>query len=98
MKRRHSPLLRLATLLPAIGLPIAALADPPTPRASQTLRDDVYLQETGRQIAAHAPLSSVAILGDRVFVGSNQGLFQLDANRLAPVSGLSTPVVRLVAL
>lgn len=96
--KRYVSLLLVAALLAGIGSRPAALADPPTPRDSQTVRDDVYLQEIGRQIASQTSLSSVAVLGNEVFVGSSEGLLRLEADRLAPVPGLSAPIVRLLTI
>lgn len=95
---RHASLLLLAALLSYPATQLAALAAPQVPRASQTVRDDVYLQETGRQVVSPTPLSGVAVLGNEVFVGSSEGLSRLDGERLAPISAASTPIIRLVAL
>ena len=91
-------LLLFAVLLAGFAWSPAALAAPPKPRDSQTVRDDIYLQEIGRQIASQTPLSSVAVLGDEAFVGSSEGLLRLKGDRLAAVPGLSTPIVRLLTI
>jgi hypothetical protein len=58
--------------------------------------DDVYLQEVGAQVASGVPLTSVAVLGGRVFAGSGQGLLELRDGALAEVAEMRSPVQRLV--
>ncbi|HTH47850.1 MAG TPA: hypothetical protein VMB21_10095, partial [Candidatus Limnocylindria bacterium] len=42
-------------------------------QAWQAIRDDVFLQEVGRQVVTAEPLTAVAAQGDRIFVGSAKG-------------------------
>lgn len=91
-------LLLFAVLLAGFAWRPAALAAPPKPRDPQTVRDDIYLQEISPQVASQTQLSSVAVLGDEVFVGSSEGLLRLGGDRLAAVPGLSTPIVRLLTI
>lgn len=72
-------------------------ANPPQQRESETVADDVYLQEVGRQIPSPVPLTAVAVFGGHVFVGSDQGLFAVEGQQLTPVSEVSQPIRRLVA-
>src|SRR5690606_18372402 len=72
-------------------------ANPPQRRASETVADDVYLQEVGRQIPSTVPLTAVAVFGYRVFAGSDQGLFVVEGQQLIPVAEVSQPIRRLSA-
>jgi hypothetical protein len=96
--KRFASLLVLAAILTGFAPRLAVLAAPPAPRSSQVVRDDVYLQEIGRQVASPTPLSSVAVLGNEVFVGSSEGLLRLEADSLTQVPGLSTPIVRMLTI
>ncbi len=87
---RFAVALALATAAPTLGAP-------DHPQAWQPMRDDVYLQEVGRQIASAEPLTAVAVFDDQVYAGSEQGLVRLDADQLAPVVKMSEPIRRLVA-
>lgn len=60
------------------------------------VRDDVYLQEIGRKVAAPFSLTSVAVYEGKVYAGSSAGLHQLNGENWAPVSAVSAPVSRLV--
>ena len=86
--------LAIATLITATTT-LAAASD--RPHAWQPVRDDVYLQEVGRQVASAQPLTAVAVFDDQVYAGSKQGLLRLDADKLTPVAELSEPIRRLVA-
>lgn len=65
--------------------------------ARQSAPDDVYLQETGRQIASAQPLTSVALFEGTVFAGGARGLLRLDGEMLQPVEALSEPITRLIS-
>jgi hypothetical protein len=75
---------------------ITSSAAPGETRAWQPVKDDVFLQEVGRQVASSQPLTAVAVFEGQVYVGSDQGLFRLEADQLIPVDKLSKPVGRLV--
>jgi len=68
----------------------------PIQRGWQPVDDDVFLQETGRKVSAPGPLTSVAVLANRVFTGSENGLFELRAGELSKVNEVSNPIRRLV--
>ncbi len=74
-----------------------ALGDPLLPHPSQTIRDEEFLQEVGRQVPSSTPLSSVAVFDNQVFASSDQGLFRLETGRLVPLVEISIPTRRLVA-
>ncbi|MEO6034783.1 MAG: hypothetical protein ABIQ35_05980, partial [Verrucomicrobiota bacterium] len=58
--------------------------------------DEVYLQESGRQVKTDFPLTSVAIFSNKVFSGSTNGLFWLKGRTFTEVSEVREPVLRLV--
>lgn len=89
------PALLALSLLPAASSKSFKASD--NPRWSPVV-DRVYLQEVGEQIPTDYPLSSAAILGDEVFVGSPGGLLRVQENKLVPVEGFSDAVVRLEVL
>jgi hypothetical protein len=47
-------------------------------------------------VASAEPLSAVAVFEGKVYAGSEQGLYQLDGDRLAAVPELQEPITRLV--
>jgi hypothetical protein len=71
-----------------------AQADPP--RHWQPIRDDVYLQEVGRQFAFPEPLTAVAFWQNHVFTGSAKGIQRLQGDQLVADQGLTKPVRRLM--
>ena len=64
--------------------------------AWKPVKDEVFLQEVGRQVPTSHPLTSVAVFEGSVYAGSDQGLFKLQADQLIPIDELSTPIRRLV--
>lgn len=64
------------------------------------VKDAVYLQEVGEQVASESTLNTVAVLGDTVYCGSDHGLMLLrDGKTLAPAPGAPAgPVLRLEAV
>ncbi len=64
--------------------------------AHTPIRDDVFLQETGRQVAWPDPLTSVAADGDAVFVGTSQGLLSLRGTNLVAEPAMPFSIQRLV--
>ena len=78
------------------GTCCAPAAFDPTATARQPLPDIPFLQETGRQIKSVTPLTSVAVLGEEVFVGTATGLLTLDGERLTAVVPVREPIRRLV--
>jgi hypothetical protein len=62
----------------------------------QSIRDDVYLQEIGSQLAWPEPLNAVAIFEGRLWAGTARGLLRLEAGRLITEPSISEPVHRLV--
>ncbi len=86
----------LAGLLLTATLVLRA-AETVTSHAGQAIRDDVFLQEVGRQIVTPEPLTAVAVQGDQVFVGSGKGVAQLVDGKLVAEAALQVPVQRLVA-
>jgi len=65
-------------------------------RRWQPARDEVYLQETGRNISTTVPMTSVAVYEGRIYAGSAKGLHELGGNELAEVAAVREPVNRLV--
>jgi hypothetical protein len=91
------PLVRLILFLVCCELcAIASPADSPTLRHWQPVRDEVYLQEVGRKIAASFPLTSVAVYEGKVYAGSAGGLYELTGNELSKIAAVRAPVQRLV--
>ncbi len=74
---------------------ISCAADLQVP-ATQSISDDVYLQEVGRQVASQEPLTSIAVFENQVFAGSNLGLLVLKDEQLVSVDELAEPIRRLV--
>lgn len=66
-------------------------------RAWKPIKDEIFLQEVGRQVPTSHPLTSVAVFNGSVYAGSDQNLFRLQADQLIPIDELSTPIRRLVA-
>lgn len=84
----------VAAMLATAGTSRSARAQP---HAWQPVQDDVFLQETSSQVESAESLTAVAVFNKQVFVGSNQGLLRLHADRLTPVAQLREPIRRLVA-
>ena len=76
--------LLLLTLLLGIG------------RTHGAVPDSVYWQETGERVGSEIPLNSVAVLGDRVWVGTGAGLLELRGHQLERVGEIGAGVTRLV--
>ncbi|MEO6181710.1 MAG: hypothetical protein ABIP71_01120, partial [Verrucomicrobiota bacterium] len=96
---RFSPVFLARLFLIFVATEISASAAPKTSAAQrhwQPVRDEVYLQEMGRKVAASAPLIAVAVYEGNVYAGSARGLHQLKGNGLVEVSELRDPVSRLV--
>src|ERR1041384_7131391 len=66
------------------------------PHARQAARDDVFLQEIGRQVATADPLRALAVFGGKLYAGSDTGLYELNKEQLSRVAGVGDPVLRLV--
>jgi hypothetical protein len=77
-------------------LPWSAGAGTATEQLWRPVPDDVFLQEVGRKVTTAEPLSSVAVLGNRVYAGSAAGLWELQGGKLAAISAVHQPVQRLV--
>lgn len=59
--------------------------------------DEVYLQEISEKIPAFAPVSSVAVLGEKCFAIQNGSILVIDDKKLYPVKQSPTNVNRLVS-
>lgn len=72
---------RLSGTQPAFGSPI---------------RDEVFLQEVGKQILSKTPVLAVGVHGSKVFAGTSEGLFEVAYPTLNAVGGVTGSVHRLV--
>src|SRR3954470_1371501 len=64
--------------------------------AGEPIRDEIFLQEVGRQILSPKPLSSVGVAQNAVFAGSDEGLFELAGDKLRKVAAVTEPIKNLV--
>jgi hypothetical protein len=64
--------------------------------ARESVADEVYFQEVGRQVATDQPLTSIAVFQGSVFAGSARGLSRLDREMFQPVESVTLPINRLV--
>src|SRR5262245_37341675 len=101
---RHCFLMPQLAFVPALilaGNAIPLTAAPETSRPQQNwqpLRDEVYLQETGRKIPTSIALTSVAVHEGKVYAGSSKGLHEIIGNRMADVAAVHEVVNRLVVV
>jgi len=61
------------------------------------VRDEVYLQETGRNVASAEPLNAVAVFKGKAFTSSDRGLYEPNGDNPEPVSPMRETINRLVA-
>ncbi len=87
----------LLTGLLLIAALVLRAAEPAKPQSWQAIRDDVFLQEVGRQVVTAEPLTAVAVQEGQVFVGSAHGVAQLAGDKLVEDATLKQPVQRLVS-
>ena len=73
----------LAALFPAMAAP--------SERLWQPVRDEVFLQETGRRVIAPEALETVAVFDRKVFAGSSKGLYRLADGKLTPLADFRLP-------
>ncbi len=85
-----------ALVAPLLGTSAAALPSA-IPRQGPSLPDDVFLQETGRQVPSPVPLTAVALDNGDIFAGTAQGLLRLRGENWAEVPALRDPIQRLIA-
>ncbi len=76
----------------------AAPADPAQKPLWKPVKDTVFLQEVGSQVATKAPVLSVAVLGNQVFAGQDTGARVLRGGALVDCGGAAVPVHRMKAL
>ncbi len=77
--------------------PAVEAAEPAGARGGQRVRDDVFLQEVGRQVVTAEPLTAVALHGSEVFIGSGKGVMRLVGGTLVEDAAMRAPVRRLVS-
>ncbi len=61
------------------------------------VKDEVYLQEIGRQVRSARPLTSVAVEAGRVFAGTPAGLVELSGENWTEVAGVRGAVRKLLS-
>lgn len=88
-------------LISAVGLrivhPERAMAQ--STRASRpVIQDSVYLQEIGTKIPSDEPLTGVAMLNGKTWVGTDKGLLLLKGRSWVPETNLNQPIQRLVTV
>jgi len=89
------------SILPGLGCYLAVLAstaNSQTPPLWHPVRDDVYLQEVGRKVPSDEPLNAVAVFEQKVYAGSDKGLYWLNDEKLERVRELDDPIRRLVSV
>ena len=92
-----SGLNRLLSALGSLAMVAPAFAGSNAVHLWRPVRDEVFLQETGRKVASAEPLSAVAVFEGKVFAGSDKGLYELNGDKLEPVSQMRETINRLVA-
>ncbi|GMW02452.1 MAG: hypothetical protein AMXMBFR84_35880 [Candidatus Hydrogenedentota bacterium] len=60
--------------------------------------DDVYLQETGRQVKTEVPLTGVAVFGNRVYASDAKTIYVVNGETLEELSGAQGPITGIKAL
>lgn len=96
---------RMMTILmgPMLAMTAAApAADPylrgPGERRWEPVRDEVYLQETGRQIATERPVVTAAVYEGVVYVSTGDGVYELIGDRLSRIPEAPSGIYRLRVL
>ncbi len=76
-----------ALLLALLTLPLSAFSAPPPVQNAQwtPVRDEVYLQESGRQVPSDRPVFAVGVLGGQVYAGFGNGVMRLNGDTLEAV-------------
>src|ERR1044071_9705923 len=93
-RRRIPPGIRRAFVVAGAGLAAVTILAAP---GSAPARDEVFLQETGRQVATVRPIHGVASFEGVLYAGTDEGLSRLAGDRLEPAAGPTEAIRRVVA-
>src|SRR5580765_7021738 len=77
---------------------LASTANAETKHLWHAVRDGVYLQEVGRKVSSDEPLNAVTVFAQKVYAGSDKGLYRLSDDKLEPVREMGEPIRRLVTV
>lgn len=96
---------RVMTILMGLSLALAAVATADDPyrlgrdaRRWEPVRDEVYLQETGRQIALDKPILTTAVFEGVLYVSTGEEVYELEGDRLYPIPEAPGGIHRLRVL
>jgi len=92
------PVTRFLSGLVAAQLAITAAAAAPDRARPSPLADEVFWQEVGRKIPCETPLTSIAVVDQAIYAGTDKGLLRLADKHWEPVAEVASPVTRLVTL
>ncbi len=79
----------------ASSLPVMAELPIPENPQWEVIKDEVYLQESSRQILSETPITSVAVFQEGVYTGGPAGLAKLDGEGLVPIAAVTGPITQL---
>ncbi|HEX73311.1 MAG TPA: hypothetical protein ENN65_08365, partial [Candidatus Hydrogenedentes bacterium] len=93
------------TMLVGLTLAMTVAASPEDPyrrgpeeRRWEPVRDTVYLQESGQQIATEQPILTAAVYEGTVYLSTGDGVYELDGNRLHRIPEAPAGIHRLRVL
>ena len=91
-------LLFACAILFALAAPAADVLYPHDNPLWTPVADDVYLQEVGSRVESDAALTSLAVLGERVYAVRDGAIVLLDGAAFSPVTGAPASVARIMSL